>query len=258
MQVIVLAIFCGVILSMLGEKVKTVKRFLQEFDVFITTVIGKINIALPLLIFAIIENTALGNSISSLISFKTVVIAWAIAIFVQLVLNFVFVSVFGKMSIASYYKKAKEPLIISLLSASSVIALPYNMDACKKNFGMDDKLVNFGIPIGQVLFMPCSAVVLMATCVGIANISGTTISFSWIITAVIISIVLAVATPPIPGSALMVYSLLFTQMNFPAEYIGATIALGVVTDNIVTSSNLFSLHYLLLKIANKQENKKLK
>lgn len=253
-QVIVLAIFCGVIFSILGEKVKIVKQFLQEFDTFISCVIGKINLLLPILIFVVIEDTALGNNLSSFLSYKTIVLVWAIAIVVQFVLNLVFISVFGKMSIISYFKKAGSTLLISLLTASSVAALPSNMDLCKKEFGMDDKLVDLGIPIGQVMFMPCTAAILIASCVGVASISGMTVSVQWIVTAAIIVIVLAVATPPIPGSALVVFSLLFAQMGLPADYLAIVITLGVVADGIVTTANLSGLHYVLLKISNKKKD----
>ena len=97
-QVIVLAIFYGVIFSILGEKVKIIKQFLQEFDTFISCIIGKINLLLPVLIFVVIEDIALGNSLSSFISYKTILLMWAIAIGFQFVMNFIFVSVFGKMS----------------------------------------------------------------------------------------------------------------------------------------------------------------
>ncbi len=253
-QVIVLAIFCGVIFSILGEKVKTVKHFLQEFDTFISCVLEKINLLLPLLIFLVIEDTALGNSLSSFISYKTIVLMWAIAIAVQFVMDLVLVSIFGKMSIASYFKNAGSTLLISLLTGSSVAALPSNMELCKNKFGIDDKLVDLGIPIGQVMFMPGTASVLIANCVGVASVSGMTVSLQWIVTAVIIAFVLSVAAPPIPGAPLAIFSLLFAQMGLSADYLAIVIALGFVTEGIVTSSNLFGLHYVLLKISNKKKD----
>ncbi len=257
-QVIVLAIFCGVIFSILGNKVKTVKQFLQEFDTFISCVIGKINLLLPVLIFVVIEDTALGNDLSSFLSYKTIVLMWVIAIAVLFAMNIVLVSVFGKMSIASYFKNAGSTLLISLLTASSIAAFPSNMDICKNKFGIDDKLVDLGIPIGQVMFMPCTASAMVASCVGVASVSGMNVSVQWILTAVIIIFVLSVATPPIPGAALVAFSLLFAQMGLPADYIAIVITLGIVTDGIVTANNLFSLHYVLLKVSNKKKERMVK
>lgn len=253
-QVIVLAIFCGAIFSILGEKVKTVKLFLQEFDTFISCVIEKINYLLPLLIFVVVENTALGNNISSFLSYKTIAFMWLLAFAVQFALNLICVSVFGKMSIVSYFKKAKEPLMIALLTSSSAVTLPSNMETCRKQLGIDDRLVDFGIPIGQVLYMPCSAVVMIASCVGVSSVSGMTVSVAWIITAFIISIIMSIATPPTPGSVMMVYSLLFAQMGLPEAYFGVVIALGVLTDSIDTLLNVFSLQCLLLKLSNKKKS----
>lgn len=253
-QVIVLAIFCGVIFSILGEKVKTLKQFLQEFDTFISCVIEKINLLLPVLIFVVFEDTALGNDLSSFISYKTIILVWAIAIALQLVINLVFISVFGKMSIISYLKQAGSTLLIAFFTSSSVAALPSNMDVCKNKFGMDDKLVNLGIPIGQVLFMPCMASSIIAGCVGIASVSGMTVSIQWIVMAVIFAIVLSVANPPIPGAPLVAFSLLFAQMGLPSDYLAVVLAIGVAIDGFLTAFHLSSLHYVLLKISNKKKD----
>lgn len=246
-QVIILAIFCGIIFSILGEKVEALKTFLQEFDVFISSVIEKISSLLPFLVFTVLTDTLLNNKISDILSQKTIVLMWVIAIALQFALNIVFVSVFGKMSALSYFKKAKSTLLITLFTSSSVAALPSNMSVCKNKFNIRGKLVDFGVPIGQVMFMPCSAAVMIATCVGSACISGVAVSPAWILTVIVISIIMSVATPPIPGAALMIYSLLFSQMGLPSSCFGVAIALVAVTDSIVTTLNVISLHYLLMK-----------
>lgn len=246
-QVILLAIFCGIIFSFLGEKVEALKSILQEFDIFITSVIEKINLLLPLLVFTVLEDTLLSNNTSDILSQKIIVLMWGIAIVLQFVMSIIFVSVFGKMSIFSYFKKAKKLLLISLFTSSSVAALSSNMNVCKNSFNISGKLVDFGVPIGQVMFMPCSAAVMIATCVGASYISGVAVSPVWILTVIIISIIMAVATPPIPGAALMIYSLLFSQMGLPSSCFGVAIALVAISDSIVTTLNIISLHYLLLK-----------
>ena len=52
-----------------------------------------------------------------------------------------------------------------------------------------------------------------------AEIYGVKISPVWLITALIIAVVLAVATPPIPGGALACYTILLLQLEIPAQAI---------------------------------------
>jgi len=251
-QVIFLAVFCGVILSLLGERVGAVKQFLQEFDTFISCVIEKFNYLLPFMVFLVMSDTLLNDSIASLVSYKRIVLMWMFVIALQLVLNVVFTTVFGKMNVVSYLKKAKSVLMVAFFTASSAAALPVNMEVCRKEFQIDERLVDLGIPIGQVLFMPCSAAGMIASCVSVSSLAGMKVSLPWILTAVIISVILAAAMPPAAGATLMAYSLLFAQMGLPKEYFGAVLAMSVITDSIVTMLNASSLHYLLLKVNNKE------
>jgi len=247
-QIIVLAILCGGICSVLGDKADTLKRVLQEFNEWITFLITKLANTVPFLIFFVLESTFLGQDFSEIFEYKIIVLLWGIGIGLQTVLNILFNCIFGRMSILDYYRQAKEPLIISFLTASSVVALSYNIDACKNNFKLNGNLADLGVPIGQILFKPCSSVVMLATCVGVAYTTGQTVSLSWILIIILTGILLSVATPPTPGATMMVYSLLFAQMGLPSVYIGIALTLGSVTDNLVTMTNTSSLHYLLMKV----------
>lgn len=54
-------------------------------------------------------------------------------------------------------------------------------------------------------------------------------------TAFLISIVLAVAAPPIPGGALTCYTILFVQLKIPMEVMAVTIALNVILEFATTA-----------------------
>jgi len=248
-QIIVLAILCGGICSVLGDKADTMKRFLQEFNEWITFLMTKLANTVPFLIFFVLESTFLGQDFSEIFEYKIIILLWGIGIGLQTMLNILFVCIFGRMSILDYYRQAKKPLVISLLTASSVVTLPYNIDVCKNNFKLNDNLTDLGVPIGQILFKPCSAVMMLATCVGVAYTTDQSASISWILIMILTGILLSVATPPTPGATMMVYSLLFAQMGLPVVYIGIALTLGSVTDNLVTMTNTSSLHYLLMKVS---------
>ena len=62
--------------------------------------------------------------------------------------------------------------MICLTTASSAAAFSTNIHDANKKFGIDKKLVEFGIPIGQVLFMPGFVALLFVLSVGFANSYG--------------------------------------------------------------------------------------
>lgn len=82
-----------------------------------------------------------------------------------------------------------------------------------------------------------------------AEIYGVTVSPVWLATACLITIVLAVAAPPIPGGALTCYTILFVQLKIPMEAVAVTIALNVILEFITTAVNLFCLQAELVELA---------
>ena len=83
----------------------------------------------------------------------------------------------------------------------------------------------------------------------LAEIFGVSISPEWLVTAVIISIVLAIAAPPVPGGALSCLTMLFVQLNIPAEGIPIIIALNIIMDFFATAVNLTCLQMDLVELA---------
>ena len=78
---------------------------------------------------------------------------------------------------------------------------------------------------------------------------GVKISPVWLITALIIAVVLAVDTPPIPGGALACYTILLLQLEIPAQAIMIAVAINVILDFFATAVDLFCLEEELVELA---------
>ena len=89
--------------------------------------------------------------------------------------------------------------------------------------------------------MPGASVMFMAAALSMAEVYDVTISLSWLLTALFITAVLAIAAPPVPGSTLTCYTLLFVQLGVPAEAVAITTALNVVLEFTATAVDLFVL-----------------
>jgi Na+/H+-dicarboxylate symporter len=62
------------------------------------------------------------------------------------------------------------------------------------------------------------------------------------------STLLAIATPPVPGGALTCYTVLFVQLGIPLEALTIAVALDVVADFIITSTDLTYFQMELIEI----------
>ena len=64
--------------------------------------------------------------------------------------------------------------------------------------------------------MPGVAIQFFIVSLCIGQSFGTEITIIWIITSIITSTILTIATPPIPGGGLSCYTILFTQLGIPS------------------------------------------
>ncbi len=69
------------------------------------------------------------------------------------------------------------------------------------------------------------------------------------LTVFIISVILAIAAPPVPGAALTCYTILFMQLGIPTEAIAVVIALNVILEFVATAVNLFCLQTELVELS---------
>lgn len=154
-----------------------------------------------------------------------------------------------KVSMAVFLKKVFPVFMIGLITASSAAAFLENRKVCEEKLGIDKKIVNIGVPLGQVVFMPGFFILYFVMGICMAEIYGVKISPVWLITALIIAVVLAVATPPIPGGALACYTILLLQLEIPAQAIMIAVAINVILDFFATAVDLFCLEAELVELA---------
>ena len=84
---------------------------------------------------------------------------------------------------AVFLKKVFPVFLIGLTTASSAAAFLENRKVCEEKLGIDKKIVNIGVPLGQVIFMPGFSVLYFVMGICMAEIYGVKISI-WTVFAV--------------------------------------------------------------------------
>ena len=78
---------------------------------------------------------------------------------------------------------------------------------------------------------------------------GLSCSLGWIVAAVFVSSVVAIAAPPIPGGAAAAYSMLFMQLGIPSDALALTLALDMILDFVITAFSVFILQLTLIDLS---------
>lgn len=123
---------------------------------------------IPLFVFICVMNLFMSGGIHNVSGlFKQIGLCVMVA-FVTLALYVGFISWRYKVRLGVLVQKLLPTFLIALSTASSSAAFGTNIECCERKLGIDRKLVNFGVPMGQVVYMPIGAVMFLiaSLCIG--------------------------------------------------------------------------------------------
>ena len=139
--------------------------------------------------------------------------------------------------------------IIALSTASSAASFSTNVKDANQKLGIDKKLVDFAIPLGQVLFMPAYIAMLFGTEAGLAEACGIPITIPWLFVAFVTNLLVAFAVPPIPGGAALGFAVVFAQLGIPVEMMAIAIAINAISEFPATAIHASGWQLTLIDVA---------
>lgn len=246
LQILFIGIVMGISMIIIGEKTQTVAIFAEQLNYIVQLVMEFISRLVPLFVFGSLLDIILNNQVSDIkVSYKLFGVN-ALGCVVFLILYIIIVSIRMKMNPLVFIKKETQTFIIGLTTASSAAAFSARLETCKKKYGIEDSFTNFGVPFAQVIYKPTVAILYFSSALFAAETYGVPVSASWFAAAFIMSIILSVATPPIPGGTLASISVLFAQLGLPADGLAVVLALNIILDFVETPVDIFGGNAMLI------------
>ncbi len=129
------------------------------------------------------------------------------------------VGVFGRVSPVRFLKSMKEAMTFVFATCSSVATIPLNLE-CTKKVGVDEETANFVIPFGAVMNMNGTAIYEAVAVVFTAQIFGIELSFTQQVMIMLTATLASIGTAGIPGSGLVMLTIVLSSVNLPMEAIG--------------------------------------
>lgn len=249
MQIIFIAVVVGIAALLLSDKTTVVTNFVEQANYIVQLIMTTITKMIPAFIFFSIFNLISSDNLSFLLNSWELVLTTFSTLTLALVIYTFLVCTRKKISPVLLWKKLFPTFFIAVTTASSSAAFATNMETCEKDLGIDSKLVNIGIPLGQVVFMIGSALLYSCVCLYFAKYYDFAVTPTWLVTLLLVSVILAIASPPIPGGDLIAYTVLFSQMGIPVEAMTICAALNVIFDFMVTAVSLSTLQMEMIELA---------
>ena len=249
LQLIFISVIVGLAMLALSSKVNDVFTLVEQISSIVRTIMSGLSSVLPILIFVLFTGMISNGNLNAILDSWQMAAIIVIMMLVYYVLNLLRIAFIKKISPKLLLRKAWPTLIIALSTASSAAAFSTNTRDANIKLGIDRKIVEFGTPIGQVLFMPGFYALLFGVSLGFADSCGLSITLPWLVIAFITNLLLSFAVPPVPGGAMMGLTVAFSQLGIPMEAMGVALAVNAILDFPATACNVSSWQLTLIEVA---------
>ncbi len=249
LQIIFIAVIIGIAMLLLSDKTTVAAKFVEQTNYIVQLIMETVSKFISIFVFLSLFQLMLGNGVRFLLGSYKLFLTLILASVVILILDGAFLCFRFKLSPKLLIRKMSSTYIIAVTTASSSASFTDDMEVCEKKLGIDKRIVNVGVPLGQTIFMPGSMILFYCLTLYISGFFGTKISLPWLLTLTVLTVILAIAAPPVPGGGLACYALIVSQMGLPPEAVATFCALGIIPDFICTATNISMLQIELVKLA---------
>ena len=252
LQVIVLAIFVGLIMLALGDKVRHIKTFVNEAGTLINRMMVTICKILPLFVYLGLTGLLLSGHLAELKSLTKIVIISLVGAAITISSVLIRARLVTKKPLKWIVSAQIPSLLINLTTSSQVSALPESMKCCKEKWGVDERFTDFSLPLGIVIYMPNGAIMLGAIVWVLSSVAGSPVDPATLIKLVFVSVIVAIAAPPIPGSIFAVLPILFSSCGTDLSVMPLAVVIGSTIAYLLPAFNGFCLQLEILMSAWKE------
>jgi Na+/H+-dicarboxylate symporter len=253
LQIIVFAILFALAISMAGERAKPVLGFIESLSEVMAKLTHVVMKFAPYGVFALMA-TAVGALGSKII----LPLFWAIGcIFVACLLQVSIIftlslKYLAKLEIAPFFKGMKDAIIVAFTTSSSSATLPVNLECARDHLGLSPDISGFVLSLGSTINMNGTAIGQSVLAIFIAQAYGIDVSFTNIIILMFTTLVSAVGTAGIPGSGLVMLSIVLNAMGLPLEGIALVAGIDRLRDMFATVVNILGDAVAAVYVAKKE------
>lgn len=221
LQIIFFSLLLGFALIKLGDTGAPVLNFFRAWTEAwkeITTIVLEFT---PYGVFGLMANIVGQYGVDVLFPYiKTIGACWLTCfLFTIFVQGGLMVGLYGGISPLKFFSTMKEAMLFVFATCSSVATIPLNLK-CTKELGVSDKIADFVIPFGAVMNMNGTAIYEAVAVIFASQVFGIELTITQQIMVMVTAVLASVGTAGIPGSGLVMLTIVLNAVNLPLETIG--------------------------------------
>ena len=238
LQIIVFAIFLGVALLSLGEKVKTVVAFIDQSSDIMLKIVEYIMAVSPIGIaslMATMVSTISGATMKEVITF--IILDYGCAVLIMVIVYPLIIRLFARVSPLRFFKKISEPMIVAITTTSSAATLPISIKAAGEKLGVPENIYGFTLPLGNTCGMNGFAMFIGLCCIFGSNLYGMPVTIASLAQFIFLGIILSVGAAGVKGAGIVMSTVLLESIGMPLTLIPILAAIWPAIDPAHTLMN---------------------
>ncbi len=239
MQIIVFSVFLGAAIVMLGERAEGAKRgFAVAADIMckITDIVMQLSPIGVCALMACVTGQYGTDIFGPLAKFIVCVFGAQMVVLVglySLMLKFI-----AKVPLKTFYKNMIPVWLMTLSTTSSSATLPLSTKTTTKDFGVSNQLAGFTLPLGATINMNGAVCFYAVATIFVAQIYGVELGLVQQISLILLTTCISIGSPGIPGGAIVMTTMLLSNMGLPLEAVGVLAGINRLIDMGDTSLNV--------------------
>ena len=238
LQVVVFALFIGVTLNILGDKVKTLIVVVKEAAQVVFRLIETIVRLSPYGVFALTAWMVGTQGMDILLALLKLVLVVIGALFTQYLLFGLMIIVFGRMSPLPFYKKMLEPQLLAFSTSSSKATLSTAMRVVNEKIGVSKSSTSFVLPLGASINMDGTAIYLGITALFFSQAYNIPLDAHHYFILILTATLGSIGAAGIPSGSLFMMGMVFTSVGLPLDGIALIAGVDRILDMMRTTVNI--------------------
>lgn len=239
LQIIVFSVFLGVSLIMMGKEGERLLAGVQGCANAMYKITAIVMEFSPIGVCALLADSvgAYGLKIFGPLG-KLILTVYASDVILVLLMYIPMVAFLAKFPVKKWLQGIWKVWVVTASTTSSSGSLPITTSVTNDEFGVSSELSSFSLPLGATINMNGGCIYYAAAIVMTAQIYGMNLTPSALVNIIISTVLVAMGCPGVPGGAIIMTTILLTNMGLPLEIVGLIAGIFRLIDMANTTFNV--------------------
>ncbi|MEC8306932.1 MAG: dicarboxylate/amino acid:cation symporter [Chlamydiota bacterium] len=239
LQIIVFAIFFAIAIIITGERGKPILHLVESIGEIMGNLTHVVMRFAPYGVFALMTTTVAMTGTRAIEKLGWAVLSIFLACLLQVSVIFTLaIHRLAKLTVAPFFRGMKDAIMVAISTSSSAATLPVSLECAREKLGISHDISGFVLSLGSTVNMNGTAIGQAVLSCFIAQAYNIELSFIKILVLFVTTLVSAIGTAGIPGSGLVMLSVVLNSMGLPLDGIALVAGIDRLRDMMGTVVNI--------------------